>query len=78
MTPSRPPLAVTQLEDRTQPAIVGSLQSNLLAAILLPAYTQTAPPVHSPWAVHVGSGAVGIMGLTRNRNETFVRRKGKR
>jgi hypothetical protein len=74
MTPTRPALTVTPLEDRCVPVSLGAAQTNILAAILFPppgVVTHAAP---APWAVHVGTGAVGLMGLRPNRNETFVRR----
>ncbi len=73
MTPPRLPLAVTPLEDRCQPVSLASSQMNILIANLPPP-SQVSHAVPTSWAVHVGSGAVGLMGLTRNHNETFVRR----
>jgi len=69
------PLTVTSLEDRCLATTLIVPQVFVPATLVMgPAQVaQFTPP--SAWAIPVGTGAVGIMGIRINRNETFVRRR---
>lgn len=76
MTPqTTSPLTVTSLEDRCLATTLIAPQVVVPATLVAgPAQvSQFTPP--SAWAVPVGTGAIGIMGLRVNHNETFVRRR---
>lgn len=67
-------LTVTSLEDRCLATTLIAPQVFVPPALLSPSAQvwQFTPP--SAWAIPVGTGAVGIMGVRVNHNETFVRR----
>ena len=73
---TKPSLTVTSLEDRCLATTLAVSQVFTPAPTLVNVPSQVfqlTPP--SAWAIPVGTGAVGIMGLRVNRNETFVRRR---